>query len=654
MTNTSILAAFERMWQHVIAKIDTKADVAHNHDDLYYTESEMDTKISDINNSVDSKISTHSTSTSAHNDIRDLITGLTTRLNTLADSDDTTLDQLSEIVAYIKSNKSLIESVTTTKVNVADIIDNLTTNVSDKPLSAAQGVVLNNLISVLQGVVDGKVSMDTFTSHTGDTSNPHGVTKAQVGLGNVDDTSDMNKPVSNAQAQAIADAKAAGVNAQANLEAHNVSANAHTDIRDAVTRAQNKADSAYNLADTKADEGHIHSAEVVTYDNTTSGLSAANVQDAIDEIDGVVDILDESVLLRNIQSDDIVDILMPINTNWFHVIYGGGKFISVPDSNSNIVAYSIDGHTWEQSELPSPKYWRSIAYGNETYVISTGYGGGGTIAYSTDGINWNLSNLPFSDNKTSVAYGNGKFVAIGYLRSNAAYSTDGITWTKTTLPSDGCWSPIIFGGDKFVAIVEDSNVGAYSTDGITWSPIELPTSATYWEGIAYGGGKFIVLHNNYSNKMIYSSDGITWTQSTLPSSYWTSITYGNGKFVAIGYNSNKVAYSEDGITWNQSTLPSARFYSIAYGDGKFVAVSVDGKATTSEDGIIWSSTYHPSIPTLVNTAGTDITSNIKSLVAPDTSSLQSKITGNAGDFVVIGSDGNVTTKTVPSAEEASF
>lgn len=35
-------------------------------------------------------------------------------------------------------------------------------------------------------------------------------------------------------------------------------------------------------------------------------------------------------------------------------------------------------------------------------------------------------------------------------------------------------------------------------------------------------------------------------------------------------------------------------------------------------------------------------------------SFQSKITGNAGDFVVIGSDGNVTTKTVPNAEEASF
>ena len=91
---------------------------------------------------VSGQIAAHNTNTEAHNDIRELITGLTNRLNALADSDDTTLDQLSEIVAYIKNNKSLIDGITTSKVNVADIINNLTTNVSNKPLSAAQGVAL--------------------------------------------------------------------------------------------------------------------------------------------------------------------------------------------------------------------------------------------------------------------------------------------------------------------------------------------------------------------------------------------------------------------------------------------------------------------------------------------------------------------------------
>ncbi|MBO9451438.1 FAD-dependent oxidoreductase [Tropicibacter sp. R16_0] len=46
-----------------------------------------------------------------------------------------------------------------------------------------------------------------IAEHLGDTDNPHGVTKAQVGLGNVDNTRDLDKPVSTAQ-QAALDGKA--------------------------------------------------------------------------------------------------------------------------------------------------------------------------------------------------------------------------------------------------------------------------------------------------------------------------------------------------------------------------------------------------------------------------------------------------------------
>ena len=93
---------------------------------------------------VSGQISTHNTATDSHNDIRLIISGLTERLNALANSDDTTLDQMAEVVAYIKDNRELIEQVTTDKVSVSDIINDLATNVADKPLSAAQGVALKN------------------------------------------------------------------------------------------------------------------------------------------------------------------------------------------------------------------------------------------------------------------------------------------------------------------------------------------------------------------------------------------------------------------------------------------------------------------------------------------------------------------------------
>lgn len=106
---------------------------------------------------ISTTLSDHNISESSHSDMRLLISGLATRLNTLADSDDMTLDQLSEIVAYIKNNKSLIDGITTSKVNVSDIIDDLTTNSGNKVLSAKQGTILKGLITDLTEIVGNKV-----------------------------------------------------------------------------------------------------------------------------------------------------------------------------------------------------------------------------------------------------------------------------------------------------------------------------------------------------------------------------------------------------------------------------------------------------------------------------------------------------------------
>lgn len=137
-------AVEEYMVAHPFTEIDpTVPEWAKQPQKPTYTASEVG---AEADGTADGKVSAHNTAGDAHNDIRELISGLTQRLNALADSDDTTLDQMSEIVAYIKSNKSLIDAITTSKVSVSDIIDNLTTNVSNKPLSAAQGVALKALI----------------------------------------------------------------------------------------------------------------------------------------------------------------------------------------------------------------------------------------------------------------------------------------------------------------------------------------------------------------------------------------------------------------------------------------------------------------------------------------------------------------------------
>lgn len=54
-----------------------------------------------------------------------------------------------------------------------------------------------------QDVTNLRVDHTTLESHVHDTSNPHSVTKAQVGLSKVDNTSDADKPVSTAQQNAL-------------------------------------------------------------------------------------------------------------------------------------------------------------------------------------------------------------------------------------------------------------------------------------------------------------------------------------------------------------------------------------------------------------------------------------------------------------------
>lgn len=185
----------------------------------------------DVANSI---VSEHNISTESHNDIRLLITELTNRLNALANSDDTTLDQMSELVAYIKANRELIESVTTNKVNVSDIIDNLTTNVANKPLSAAQGVAIKSLVDALETALD---------THTSD-STIH-VTSAE--RTNWNDANDKKHSHSN---KTILDGITSAL-----VTAWN---NASTHITDTVKHITANERTLWNTVSSKADSTHTH------------------------------------------------------------------------------------------------------------------------------------------------------------------------------------------------------------------------------------------------------------------------------------------------------------------------------------------------------------------------------------------------------------
>ena len=129
-----------------------------------------------------------------------------------------------------------ISSAMFNKLNSGLNVDITNALAEAKAYTDAAKTALNKLISdesSARQAADTTIT-NNLNAHINNKSNPHGVTKAQVGLGNVQNLAPADMPVSTAQATAIADAKAAGTKAQTDLSTHaNRKDNPHN-----VTRAQ--------------------------------------------------------------------------------------------------------------------------------------------------------------------------------------------------------------------------------------------------------------------------------------------------------------------------------------------------------------------------------------------------------------------------------
>ena len=144
-------------------------------------------------------------------------------------------DLIRDILAATKTTAGVMTAAD--KTNLDNTVQGLANEITNRTNA------INALRTELKTYVDDLIA-DTgsdvtalktkVNNHIANKSNPHTVTKTQVGLGNVNNTSDADKPVSTAQATAIADAKAAGTTAQTSINSHaGRKDNPHT-----VTRAQ--------------------------------------------------------------------------------------------------------------------------------------------------------------------------------------------------------------------------------------------------------------------------------------------------------------------------------------------------------------------------------------------------------------------------------
>lgn len=214
-----------------------------------------------------------------------------------------------------------------------------------------------------------------------------------------------------------------------------------------------------------------------------------------------------------------------------------------------------------------------------------------------------------------------------YTQTNSEYNYTSTVWVRdpsapigeavwnyrSPLPSPNLIEDIQYVNGRYMAVGYNGTL-LTSADGISWQKVSIGADIDRLGGIAYGGGKYVLVGhvNEIAGRIYTSDDGVTWQETAaIPYQWLHDVAYGNGKFVAVG-SAGKILTSSDGETWttHNVTYPdgeSTTLLSITYSDidGRFAAAGMGsdtgqhkGGILTSDDGENWTVTYSNSANTL--------------------------------------------------------
>ena len=153
---------------------------------------------------------------------------------------------------------------------------------------------------------------NAIDNHVIDTNNPHNVTKSQVGLDQVDNTSDLDKPISKAMDEAL----------QGKADSEHTHEIGQIDrLQDLLDGLQTGIDTLVGEVETKADEEHDH--EDLYYDK--------------EEILGLITVEDiNDICESNISSGDNIDIVSMATQYWVEQFYQPkGNYITGQDMSTH-------------------------------------------------------------------------------------------------------------------------------------------------------------------------------------------------------------------------------------------------------------------------------------------------------------------------------
>ena len=270
-----------------------------------------------------------------------------------------------------------------------------------------------------------------------------------------------------------------------------------------------------------------------------------------------------NVVLYSDNGVDWKEATLPVSKYWVNILYGNDVFVLLGNEESGntgvtTILYSLDGINWNVADVSScsriEKRYLSFINGKFYACESNGY----FAICSEDGMKWNDFSGKMALNYRSIAYGNGTYVSFnnrsGASNSLYSYSTDeGMTWTSKDIDTNYNVYEVCFGNDKFIAFQKNGKEVIYSYNGIDWLNGILPkdydnNTNNIIVGVCYDGDMFIA-YDKCTHDFLYSENGIEWKaiyyNKTIASFIGSSIYDGglslmlsDGKIIGRMYDNN--------------------------------------------------------------------------------------------------------------------
>jgi hypothetical protein len=394
--------------------------------------------------------------------------------------------------------------------------------------TGAEGTLTTNVASNTSSI---STNATTMNSHISNTSNPHAVTKSQVGLGNADNTSDVNKPVSTAQAASIATKEAtankgaasgyAPLDSGSKLPAANLPAEAA------------RIDTAQTFTQTQTFPVHDNGGQVFNVAAFSGADLGAKIQAAHDAMPSTGGIIEAGVpSLAGAQTLSAITLTKPTRLKFGQQTLTATGTITIASGARSVIIEGIGASQTASTKITTPNGAPLITFSgysgtNINYLeidrikFSAGTGNSYIVYDGTvgTGLGFNESHFVFTDNTVS-----------GFATSHAIYVGDSFYYNHITRNHFYNNTYSIRTGRNSDAIIDKNNgtsFGQITTLGSSarimdngFAPMSQTTPDILIDSAANGGDGYLWIARNK-----FGPEGETSTRKKIVIQSSTSATY---------------------------------------------------------------------------------------------------------------------------------